>query len=434
MASNVYNRPRIGVVLLVVIIMMITSVRSDVIHAFPNPPPTAIINLYPQTVHVGGMVYLDGTSSQDGWGITNYNWTIIGGDQETHMYSDKWQYVFHVAGFYLITLNVTSRSSQTDETSVVVNVTSDPFNNPPVADAGWDVYGDTSPYTSWGFNGYGSMDDFGISTYEWTFFDGSIPVILYGPNPGYGFANAGTFIVTLTVADSEGLTDNDTTTAYIQSAAPPVAEAGPDQNVDVGDVVVFDGSGSTDDVGIVSYTWTLFDGELINLWGLTTEHTFQIPGDYVVSLNVKDAAYNEDEDTLTVHVLGSANTPPIADAGANVTIEPGTTFRFNASGSIDDAPGLQYLWTFMYNSSYKIMYGASPQFRFDIPGSYVVNLVVTDAKGLTDTDTIVVYVRHDSSNGPARMMGLVLVVGGIVTGIAIVAGTHLVERRGKKKA
>lgn len=37
---------------------------------------------------------------------------------------------------------------------------------------------------------------------------------------------------------------------------PPLANAGPDQTVDEDTPVTFDGSGSTDDVGIVNYTWT----------------------------------------------------------------------------------------------------------------------------------------------------------------------------------
>src|SRR3989442_11416281 len=39
--------------------------------------------------------------------------------------------------------------------------------------------------------------------------------------------------------------------------SPPVANAGPDQTVNEDTAVVFDGSRSTDDVGIVNYTWAI---------------------------------------------------------------------------------------------------------------------------------------------------------------------------------
>jgi len=39
--------------------------------------------------------------------------------------------------------------------------------------------------------------------------------------------------------------------------SPPVADAGPDQTVNEGATVQFDGAGSTDDTGIVNYTWTV---------------------------------------------------------------------------------------------------------------------------------------------------------------------------------
>src|SRR4030042_1766803 len=36
---------------------------------------------------------------------------------------------------------------------------------------------------------------------------------------------------------------------------PPVADAGPDQTVYLGDFIILNGTASTDDVGIVKYTW-----------------------------------------------------------------------------------------------------------------------------------------------------------------------------------
>lgn len=85
----------------------------------------------------------------------------------------------------------------------------------------------------------------------------------------------------------------------------PVAEAGPDQSVLVTEEVIFDGSGSSDNIGITSYSWD-FDasngiGEDAN--GVTATHTYTTAGDYTVTLTVDDAAGNGPvSDAVTVTV------------------------------------------------------------------------------------------------------------------------------------
>lgn len=378
---------------------------------------------------------MDGTMSEDYYWIVNYTWNFTVGGEEIYLYYAKEKYVFNEAGLYLITLNVTSQTTMTDDTSVVVNVTSDPIDNPPVANAGDDTYGDTSDVPCWLY-GRDSMDDFGITNYTWTFFDGPNTMTLYGEFVLYYFEYAGTYRIELTVTDTKGQTDTDNATAFVEQTtydmSPPIAEAGPNQIVNAGDLVVLDASASTDNVGIVAYKWFLFDGVPLTLYDMEVTHTFHDPGDYAVFLQVWDAAYNTAEDTLTVHVIGSANEPPVADAGENATIRPGTTLRFNASGSTDDSSGLEYLWTFTYNGTREIMFGISPQFKFKIPGTYVVTLTVTDRNGLTDSDAIIVKVM-DSSAEIARAEGLILVTVGVGAAVAVVAGTYLLERRRKTK-
>ncbi|MFB0526373.1 MAG: PKD domain-containing protein, partial [bacterium] len=104
-----------------------------------------------------------------------------------------------------------------------------------------------------------------------------------------------------------GLSDSDTLTVTVLNATPPVAEAGPDQTVNEDISVTFDGSGSTDDVGIVSYAWNFGDGGTGS--GIIVSHTYSEPGTYTVTLTVTDGAGLSDSDTLTVTVL---NVEPVA--------------------------------------------------------------------------------------------------------------------------
>lgn len=82
---------------------------------------------------------------------------------------------------------------------------------------------------------------------------------------------------------------------------PPVAGAGPDQTVFVGEVVTFDGSGSYDPDGeIVSYEWNFGDGSYGS--GVNPTHTYTAVGTYEVTLTVTDNSGAVDSDTMTVIV------------------------------------------------------------------------------------------------------------------------------------
>lgn len=91
--------------------------------------------------------------------------------------------------------------------------------------------------------------------------------------------------------------------AQAQSAV-PVADAGDDQTVMEGTYVVLNGSGSTDDVGIVNYTWTFEYGELprVLTGQVNDSFRFAIPGTYNVTLNVTDEEGQYDTDVVVITV------------------------------------------------------------------------------------------------------------------------------------
>ena len=78
----------------------------------------------------------------------------------------------------------------------------------------------------------------------------------------------------------------------------PVANAGSDCIVMVGDSIVFDASNSTDNIGIMSYEWDFGDGTTGT--GMQVTKSYSNPGTYTVTLTVKDAAGNTAIATLTV--------------------------------------------------------------------------------------------------------------------------------------
>jgi PKD repeat protein len=101
------------------------------------------------------------------------------------------------------------------------------------------------------------------------------------------------------------VTDNDA----------PLADAGPDKTGIVGEQVQFDGSGSTDNIGITSYSWDFGDGSE-DTTGETASHVYSTVDSYTVTLTVRDAEGLTDTDTLTVTVT---ETPP--QPTAHITID-----------------------------------------------------------------------------------------------------------------
>ena len=104
-----------------------------------------------------------------------------------------------------------------------------------------------------------------------------------------------------------GLLLSRTVAAAAPDVTPPVADAGPDATVNSTGAARFDGSASTDDVGVTSWTWTLEDAGMNHtLHGAVAYFPFSNAGEHVVALNVTDAAGNWATDAVVITVL----TPP----------------------------------------------------------------------------------------------------------------------------
>ncbi len=154
--------------------------------------------------------------------------------------------------------------------------------------------------------------------------------------------------------------------------------------------VIFNGSSSTDNVGIVNYTWRFsYGGADVELHGVSPQFTFDNADDHHVTLTVADAAGNHDEDTVTVIIADTV--PPVADAGDDLIVGQGTAVNFDGTGSNDEVGGIgsgivNYTWKFSYEDEPVELYGVSPQFTFNDVGNYSVLLIVMDAAEFSDSD------------------------------------------------
>ena len=324
-----------------------------------------------QTIDQGALVTFNGTGSIDNVGVVNYTWTFTDGRVQT-LYGSGPTYTFRNAGVFLVTLNVTDSISNYHLDTMTVTVI-DKTN--PVANASLDQIVDQGALVT--FNGSGSSDNVEIVNFTWTFTDGGIQ-ILNGSSPNYTFYNAGIFVVTLNVTDTIGNYDTDTMTVTVNDITKPVADAGADRTIGQGAHVTFNGSGSSDNVGIINYTWSFADGGVQRLYGSVPSYTFNNAGEFVVVLNIADPAGNYHTDTMTVKVNDITN--PLAKAETIKTVIQGDMVTFNGSGSSDNVGVVNYTWIFTDGGT-QILYGVSPTYKFANVGEFMVSLNVTDAAG-----------------------------------------------------
>ena len=336
-----------------------------------------------QTVDEGTLVAFDGTGSTDDVRVAAWTWTFVDG-RGVRLAGSRPTYLFDNPGTFEVTLWVTDECGNRDADVMTVTVND---TTPPEADAGPDQSVDEDTLVA--FNGTASRDNVGIANYTWTFFDGA-PVALYGACPNHTFNDPGAFNVTLNVTDAAGNWATATTNVTVNDTTAPVAEAGPDQVVDEGDTVLFNGTGSADNLGVAGYNWTFLDGSPVALDGPKPSHRFDGPGTFVVTLNVTDAAGHWATDAMTVTVRDV--TSPEAEAGPDQVVDEGTVVTFDGGASSDNVGVADWTWTFT-DVALVTLHGARPAYLFDNPGVFAVTLNATDDAGNWGTDTVTITVR-----------------------------------------
>ena len=355
-----------------------------------------------QTIHddviPGASVTLNANGSSDDIGIGSYSWS--GSDGST--YSGISPMVSVAIGTTVFTLTVTDTDGVTDTDTVSITL----YNNSPVAHAGTNqsIQDDATPGASVTLDASGSSDDNPVSSYLWSGSDGSS---YNGISPTIT-APVGTTVYTLLVTDSHGVTAIDTVSVTVAPAGDaggssddnanqaPVAEAGNNQTIQDDDTpgtsLTLDGSGSTDDVGISSYSWTSSDGSTYS--GISPSVSLPV-GSTIFTLTVTDAGGKTDTDYVYI-TLNYYNNAPIAEAGNNQTINddatPGASVTLNANGSSDDIAIGSYSWSGSDGSTYT---GISPTVSVAI-GTTVYTLIVTDTDGATDTDTVSITLYNNA--------------------------------------
>ncbi|MBL4712358.1 MAG: hypothetical protein JKX75_07670, partial [Gammaproteobacteria bacterium] len=191
----------------------------------------------------------------------------------------------------------------------------------------------------------------------------------------------------------------------------PIANAGIDQSVVVGQIVTLDGNESYDrDGDVLTVYWTIISQPaasniiLSNPQSLTPSFTPVVTGVYIIELIVSDEQSSSTADTVAVNVLmAHINTAPVADAGLDQSVFTNQQVMFDGSGSTDvDGDALTWSWQMAAkpagsNAVLSSEFVVQPTFVTDLIGQYVAQLIVNDGTDNSAPDSAVVNVMSPNT-------------------------------------
>jgi len=359
---------------------------------------------------VGSTVTLDGSASTNpsGTGTLTYSWAFTqrpAGSNATltNPTSVKPTFVIDAPGNYVIALTV-SNGTASSTSSVTVSTS----NTKPVANAGPNQTVNIGSTVV--LNGSGSSDvDGNPLTYAWTLTSkptGS-SAVLSGANtvsPTFVADRRGSYTAQLIVNDGTVDSNASTVTITVQGNTAPVANAGPNQSVNIGSLVQLNGSASTDaDGDPLTYRWSLItvpSGSAATLSSTTTVNptfTADKAGTYVAQLIVNDGTV--DSAPATVTITTNAPNAPTANAGPNQTVARNTVVTLNGSGTDPQNLPLTFQWSLISkptNSAATLSSTtiANPTFKVDLPGNYVAQLVVNNGTLSSAPSTVTITTNN----------------------------------------
>ena len=395
-----------------------------------------------QTVIEGATVTLDGSGSSDSDGsIVSWTWEQTEGTHvditnptapsATFTGNDGTPLDVDVNGETLFfKLTVTDNKGGERSDVVAIKVTDDDAgtpNVPPMADAGDDQ--DRNENTTVTLDASGSSDSDGsVASYFWT--------QVFGPTvslSGNSSSPIRTFkldnitkdeelIFRLVITDDSGFKSEDTILVTIMKHnehPAAIAETENTEKVYEGDIVVLNGSGSTDSDGnIDSFLWEQISGSTtITLSDIRVQIPHftapEVPDEelYVFRLKVTDNNGYSGYDTVLINI-NPKNDAPTADAGEGQAVIPGTLVTL--AGTAIDPDGLEdiqsWLWEQKSGNNLTIYNATAADPHFTAPSidpgndnlkynSLIFQLTVKDKAGLSSTDSVIInIVDQNTSN------------------------------------
>lgn len=376
------------------------------VNAAPNVPPVVSAGADQTITLPASTVQLNGTASDADGSVVSVSWTKISGPGSYSIASPaslQTTAAQLVQGVYAFELKVQDNDGAIAKDTVLVTVNPAP-NVPPTANAGAAIT-ITLPVNSVTLSGSGTDTDGSITAYQWTKISGPAATITNASAAQTTVTGLvqGIYTFQLKVTDNGGAT----AAAQVQVTVNPAPNVAPVANAGAGIVLTLpanaatlNGSGTDADGSITAYQWTKVSGPAAyaigNSAAAQTTVSGLVQGIYLFELKVTDNKGATGKDTVKITVNAQpVNLPPVANAGADQTITlPTSTVTLTGSGTDPDGTVVSYLWTKIGGSNCTIVTpgAAQTQVKNLGQGNYSFELKVTDNKGATGKDTVVVKV------------------------------------------
>ena len=188
------------------------TVQFSVIETFPNQPPVSSPMANPVNGIVPLTVEFRGDNSFDDNQITAFFWDFKDGNTSTETNPT---HLFTVPGVYEVSLTVSDEENLSHTATVTITVAEEFVNQPPSAIIEASTTTGFAPLAVQ-FTGSGSNDDIAVTDYLWDFGDGQQSTLA---DPSHIFSLPGSYQVSLTVSDEEGLQDEQTLSILVLDPA-----------------------------------------------------------------------------------------------------------------------------------------------------------------------------------------------------------------------
>src|SRR6266566_1910938 len=323
----------------------------------PNQPPSAAFTFSCTGL---GCSFTDQSSDPDG-SVTSWQWTF--GDGTTGSTAQNPSHTYSAAGSYTVTLTVKdNQNASSSPVSHTVQVTAP--NQPPTAAF-------TSSCTGLGcsFTDQSSDPDGSVTSWQWTFGDGTTGST--AQNPSHTYSAAGSYTVTLTVKDNQNASSSPVShTVQVNAPNQPPTAAFTFNCTGLG--CSFSDQSSDPDGSVTSWQWTFGDGTT----GSTAQnpsHTYSAAGSYTVTLTVKDNQNASSSPVSHTVQVTAPNQPPSA---AFTSSCPTLACSFTDQSSDPDGSVTSWQWTFGDGTTGST--AQNPSHTYSAAGSYTVTLTVKD--------------------------------------------------------
>lgn len=378
----------------------------------PNVPPVVnagndiTITLPANSAHLSGSAAdADGT-------IASYGWAQVSGPSQAAI-GNPANIQTTVAnlseGIYVFRLTATDDDGGTGSSIVTVTVLPEPLNIQPIVNAGADIT-IMLPVNSVTLSSTASDADGSIASYSWSLVSGPAQYSIVNAAGAQTAVNGlvqGVYRFLVTVRDNRGAAAHDTITVTVLPEPEnilPVVNAGADIVIMLPvNSIMLSSTASDADGSIASYSWSLVSGpaqcNIVNAAGMQTAVDGLVQGVYRFVVTVRDNRGGAGSDTVNVTVLPAPlpNIPPVANAGADISITlPVNTTALQGSGTDADGTVVHYQWI-KISGPVPFVIGSPNNAQTTVSGLtegvYVFQLQVSDNSGSTATDDVVVTVH-----------------------------------------